>query len=118
MVKRKGVLPRDREELEAIPYMGQYIANAVELVIFKEPSPLIDVNMARVLERFFGPRQMADIRYDPYLQELCYKIVEHESAKEINWAVLDLAALVCKVRNPLHTECPLKSECLYYKKLN
>ena len=53
MVKRNGRLPRDREELESIPFMGQYIANAVELVIFNQPSPLIDVNMSRVLERFF-----------------------------------------------------------------
>src|SRR5690349_20790111 len=89
MVKRNGRLPKDRQELESIPFMGQYIANAVELIIFNEPIPLIDVNMARVLERFFGPRQLADIRYDPYLQRLSYKIVEHESAKEINWAVLD-----------------------------
>jgi A/G-specific adenine glycosylase len=43
MVKRKGKLPRDRAELESIPFMGQYIANAVELIINKQPSPLIDV---------------------------------------------------------------------------
>ena len=65
MVKRNGRLPKDRKELESIPFMGQYIANAVELVIFNQPSPLVDVNMARVLKRYFGPRKMADIRYDP-----------------------------------------------------
>jgi A/G-specific adenine glycosylase len=75
LVKRNGRLPRNRADLESIPFMGQYIANAVELVVFNEPSPLVDVNMARVLERFFGPRQMADIRYDPYLQDLAYKVV-------------------------------------------
>jgi A/G-specific adenine glycosylase len=96
MVKRNGRLPQNREELESIPFMGQYIANAVELVVFNKPSPLIDVNMARVLERFFGPRKMADIRYDPELQELAYMLVKHKEAKIINWAVLDYAALVCK----------------------
>ncbi len=115
MVKRDGVLPEDREELEAIPFMGQYIANAVELVIFNQPSPLVDVNMARVLERFFGPRKMADIRYDPGLQKLAYKIVDHESAKEINWAVLDFAAGVCKTR-PLCPVCPLLLLCYFGKK--
>jgi A/G-specific adenine glycosylase len=114
MVKRNGRLPKDRQELESIPFMGQYIANAVELVIFNEPSPLIDVNMARVLERFFGPRKLADIRYDPYLQELSYKIVEHESAKEMNWAVLDFAAIVCKSRSPEHSSCPLRKHCSFY----
>lgn len=111
MVKRKGRLPRDRAELESIPFMGQYTANAVELVVFNQPSPLIDVNMARVLERYFGKRKMADIRYDPYLQKLSYKVVNHENAKEINWAILDFAAIVCKARNPLHHICPLRKNC-------
>lgn len=51
MVKRNGRLPRNRKELESIPFLGQYIANAIELIIFKQPSPLIDVNMSRVLEK-------------------------------------------------------------------
>jgi A/G-specific adenine glycosylase len=115
MVKRNGRLPRQREELESIPFIGQYIANAIELVIFNQPSPLVDVNMARVLERFFGPRQLADIRYDPYLQKLSYKVVNHKNPKEINWAILDFAALVCTARNPKHEECPLKNNCSYIK---
>ena len=114
MVKRNGRLPKDREELESIPFMGQYIANSVELVIFDQPSPLVDVNMSRVLERFFGSRKLADIRYDPYLQELSYKIVEHESAKEINWAILDFAALICKPK-PLCLICPIALKCNFFK---
>ena len=115
MVRRNGRLPKDRQELESIPFMGQYIANAVELVIFDQPSPLVDVNMSRVLERFFGPRKLADIRYDPYLQELSYRIVEHESAKEINWAILDHAAMVCQARKPKCDLCPLNLKCNYFK---
>lgn len=113
MVKRKGKLPKDRKELESIPFMGQYIANAVELVIFHQPSPLMDVNMSRVLERFFGERKLADIRYDPYLQELAYQVVAHSKSKQVNWSILDFAALVCKPK-PLCEICPISSECLYY----
>jgi A/G-specific adenine glycosylase len=114
MVKRNGRLPKNRAELESIPFVGQYIANAVELVIFNQPSPLVDVNMSRVLERLFGERKMADIRYDPYLQELSYKIVDHVDTKKMNWAILDFAAMVCKAKNPKHEECPLKLKCNYY----
>ncbi len=116
MVRRNGRLPKDRVELESIPFLGQYIANAIELIIFNEPSPLIDVNMSRVLERYFGERKMADIRYDPYLQELSYKVVNHSNAKEINWAILDFAALVCKSQKPLCEICFLKSKCNFYSK--
>ena len=114
MTKRAGVLPEDREELESIPFMGQYIANAVELIIFKKPKPLLDVNMARVLERFFGPRKLSDIRYDPYLQALSKEIVKHNKSIELNWAILDFAAKVCTSRNPKCLGCPVNRHCLYY----
>jgi len=115
MVKRKGRLPKERSELESIPFMGQYIANAVELVIFNQPSPLVDVNMARVLERFFGARKMVDIRYDPYLQNLALEVITIQNSKEINWAMLDFAAIICKARNPLCYKCPLRKYCLFKK---
>ena len=114
MIKRKGQIPSDRSELESIPFMGQYIANAVELIIFNKPSPLIDVNMARVLERFFEPRKLADIRYDPNLQQLAYRIVDHSNAKEISWAILDFAALICQARKPKCNSCILRASCTYY----
>lgn len=114
MVKRNGRLPRDRKDLESIPFIGQYIANAVELVIFNQPSPLVDVNMARVLERYFEPRQMADIRYDPYLQELAYRIVKHADTKKINWAILDFAALICQARKPKCEVCFFKKKCSFF----
>ncbi|MFC0774274.1 hypothetical protein [Terrimonas alba] len=117
MVKRNNKLPEQREELETIPFMGQYIANAVELMIFNQPSPLVDVNMARVLERFFGPRKLSDIRHDPYLQSLSRKIVNHVDTKKMNWAILDFAALICKARKPQCIVCPLSKHCLYFSTL-
>lgn len=116
MVKRKGSFPNDRKSLEQIPFLGQYIINAIELQIFNKPSPLLDVNMARVLERYFGERKMADIRYDPYLQDLAYKVVNHPNSKEINWAILDFAAKVCSARKPLCNTCLFSNTCVFYKK--
>ncbi len=113
IVKRNGILPTDRKELESIPFMGQYITNAVELIIFNKPSPLLDVNMARVLERFFGERKLADIRYDPYLQNLAYLIVNHPKSKSMNWAILDFAAIVCQSRKPKCSICPLVFCCKF-----
>lgn len=111
MVRRNGRFPRDRHELDQIPFMGQYIANAVELLLFNMPRPLVDVNMARVIERFFGRRKMADIRFDSYLQSLSSKIVDHSKSVEINWAILDFAALVCVARSPKCITCVLNERC-------
>jgi A/G-specific adenine glycosylase len=115
MVRRDGIFPETRDELENIPFLGQYIVNAIELQVFNKPSPLIDVNMARVLERYFGERKMADIRYDSYLQELAKKVVQHSKSKEISWAILDFAALVCQARKPKCEICLLSKTCMFRK---
>lgn len=111
MVKRRGRFPRDREDIESLPGVGQYIASAVLLFCYGLQEPLIDVNMARVLERVFGPRKLADIRYDPYLQRLARNIVRCETPAELNWATFDLAATICLPRKPRCSDCPLVSMC-------
>ncbi len=115
MIKRNEVLPTDRRELESMPFMGQYMANAVELLLYDKPFPLLDVNMSRVLERYIGERTMADIRYDPYLQKLAFKVVKHNHSKELNWAILDFAAITCKARNPICKTCFLARKCAFIK---
>lgn len=117
MIDHNETLPLERSELEDVPFMGQYIANAVELLIHKRSKPLLDVNMARVLERFFGPRKMADIRYDPYLQSLSHAVVDHVDSREMSWAILDFAALICQSRKPLCITCFLSDSCIFFKNL-
>ena len=111
MTQRKGVFPNERVELEALPGVGQYLANAIEMICFDKPRPLVDTNMARLLERYFHPRKLADIRYDPYLQRLAAQIVDTPNYRHINWAVLDFGALVCTPRNPKCHDCPLSNGC-------
>lgn len=115
MKKRNGRLPKDRSELESIPFLGQYIANSIELLIYKIPSPLIDVNMSRVLERIWSKRKLSDIRYDPFLQMLAGQIVKHIHSKEVNWAILDFASLFCTSSSPKCYICPFVNKCNYKK---
>lgn len=114
MRSRHGRLPTDKKDIEAIPAFGQYITNAVLSLIYGYSAPLLDANMARVLERFFGSRKLVDIRYDPYLQNLAGQVVQGADSKTINWAILDFAALICKIRNPLCIRCPLSNACKHY----
>jgi A/G-specific adenine glycosylase len=115
MAARRSRFPLSRREIEALPGVGQYIANAILCFCHRKPQPLLDVNMARVVERYFGPRKKADIRYDPYLQELTTHIVRPD-CNRINWAILDFGALVCKSRKPLCSICPLFDNCCFAAK--
>lgn len=113
MTKRRGRFPKYREEIEALPGVGQYVANAVLLFCHDQPEPLLDTNMARVLERVYKPRKLADIRYDPYLQSLARQVVHCKRPRDINWAILDLAALVCIGGTPRCESCPIAGFCSY-----
>lgn len=110
-----GVLPVTRAELERLPGVGQYMASAILVIQGIRHAPYLDVNMARVLERHFGPRRLADIRYDPELQRIAHRLTNSRQCKLVNWAILDLAALVCRVGKPNCSACPLKRSCDYYR---
>jgi A/G-specific adenine glycosylase len=114
LVNYGGELPTTRQEIQQLPAVGQYIANAIALFALRERAALLDVNMARVLERFFGPRTRADIRYDPWLQDLSLAVVNCEDCDRVNWAILDLAAMVCTSRSPRCSECPVARGCRYF----
>lgn len=113
MSLRRGRFPKARHHLEQLPAVGQYVCNAILMFDQGICQPLLDVNLARVLERLFGPRKLADIRYDSYLQELSLRIVQHKNPDKINWAFLDLAAVVCTIRSPTCGVCPLRNQCCF-----
>ena len=113
IAKAQGRLPATREELERLPGIGQYLASSVLLLCHGQREALVDVNVARVLERVFGERKLADIRYDPYLQELAQKVVSTSDSIACNWAIIDLAAVVCLPTTPKCAICPVNYLCSF-----
>jgi len=105
-------LPEDRRGLMALPGIGPYVAAAVMATLRGQPIATVDVNMARFIERVFGPRSRADIRYDPHVNDTARKLaLKAPSAKDFNWAVLDLSAFHCTARNPRCSDCPIRPCC-------
>ncbi len=112
--KRQGRLPKTKYELQDSNWSSPYLRNAFELFVFKKHSPLLDVNMARVLERFFNAREPKEIRQNKELQELAKLVINVKGCTEINWAFLDFAALICKNREPKCLECKLSKKCRFF----
>lgn len=109
-----GRWPRERRELELLPAVGQYVASAVLLFEHGKREALMDASMARLLRRYFDLKpQKADIRYDRLLQETAYRILADDDPIALNWAMLDFAAVYCKVRDPLCANCPLRDNCKF-----
>jgi A/G-specific adenine glycosylase len=116
MASARGRYPKDRTAIESLPGVGQYICNAILLFDQGHCHPLLDVNLARVLERLFGARKLADIRFDPFLQTVSARMVEHTNPTILNWAFLDHASVICTIKSPKCEVCPLKTSCCYYSR--
>ncbi len=111
---KNGKLPKNKNELRESNLSTLYISNAYELFVLNHRSALLDVNMSRVLSRYFYPKPPKDVRHDKFMQELAKKVLNVKKCKELNWSILDFAALVCKPSNPECDECILKTKCEYF----
>ena len=112
-IQHDGTFPSKYEDLLKVPAVGQYVAHAILMFQHGKRFPLIDVNMARVVERFVRPRKLADIRHDPWLQQACKWLVKRGDTKTVNWSVLDHAALTCRARDPDCGSCLVSSRCSF-----
>src|SRR6266700_7666903 len=108
-----GVVPRTRKELERLPGIGPYTASAVLAIVYGRAEPLLDVNMARLLGRFLGPCDGTEANRTRTLRALALRLVRSKRGLEVNWAVLDFGALVCRSRHPLCPGCLLRAKCHY-----
>jgi A/G-specific adenine glycosylase len=97
---KNGTLPKNKIELNESSLATQYISGAYELFILKQRAALIDVNMSRLLRRFFHPKEFQDVRKDKIVIDLAQNVINVKSCKELNWAILDFSAKICKSQKP------------------
>ena len=112
LLSQYGQVPKSKRELESLPGVGPYVAAAYMSTVLKEPEPMVDVNMARLIERLYGPRTLSDIRYDPHINGIAQRLIRLAARPKVfNWSVLDLGATHCKARAPSCRGCPLLEVC-------
>jgi A/G-specific adenine glycosylase len=109
---RGDVVPLQRDDLDALPGVGHYVAAAVRCVLLGVREATLDVNMARVLERAIVTRSHADLRRDEGLRAWARLLAEQApDARRFNWGMLDLGAMVCTARKPRCGACPVREWC-------
>jgi A/G-specific adenine glycosylase len=108
----EGRIPSRKKDLQKLPYVGDYTVNAVLCFGFNKKVPIVDVNVTRICQRFFGLEAYGDPRVDTHIWELLEGIIPRKRFKEFNLALLDFGALVCKSKNPGCQLCKLSEKCL------
>jgi len=118
--KFNGKLPCSKEKLKGLPGVGEYIASEVLLLACGQPEPLLDRNMIRVIERFFGiksPKKRSHT--DKALWSFAKALVppDSEKAKKFNFGVLDFARKICTAENPKCIECFIRDLCIFASRI-
>ena len=120
IVNQDGIVPASVEELQKLPGIGRYVASATIVGAYNGEELLLDSVTARVYRRFFG---VSPFTYDSYdaaasgkgLWDFIERIIPKQGIRELNWAVLDLAASICIPEKPRCQECLLKQYCAYHQ---
>jgi len=106
-----GKIPDD-ENLLKIPYIGNYISNAVLCFSYNKKVPLIDVNISRVLTRVFDLPVPKDLR-NRNIIVFANALLPIDDIKNYNYGLIDIGALYCKSK-PVCNKCCLKNMCKYH----
>lgn len=105
-------MPRSVEDLVRLSGVGRYSATATAASAYGQRQPTVDGTSARVYRRFFGLSAPRDSLVDDELWSLVGEVTPGRSAiREWNWAVLDLASLICLPQVPRCPDCPLAAKC-------
>ena len=102
-----GILPDNAAALLELPGIGRSTAHAVSAFAYKEPLPILDANVKRILHRYYAIEK----RDEKLLWKAAYELFDTSHPFEYNQAMMDIGSLVCLAKKPLCSLCPFEQEC-------
>lgn len=111
--KHDGEVPSDVDTLLALPGVGDYTARAVAAFAFGARTPVVDINVRRVLRRHRQGTYLPGIakRADMALVEELLPL-DPTTAAETSVALMELGATVCRT-TPECEACPIATSCAW-----
>ncbi len=108
----QGKLPRSSVELNKLPGIGRYTANALASIAFDENVPVVDGNVTRVLCRLF---RIKEYPKKPTLQkklwDIASQLLPSRQPGMFNQAMMELGAVICTPADPSCNHCPVNQYC-------
>jgi len=101
------ILPTEIDELIKLPGIGKNTAHAIAAFAFKQPVPIMEANVKRILCRLF----LLKSPNDKHLWEYAYKLIDKNNPFDYNQAMMDIGATICLPKKPKCKECPLEEIC-------
>ncbi|MBI3502095.1 MAG: A/G-specific adenine glycosylase [Bacteroidetes bacterium] len=113
----KGKFPAEFEEIKKLKGVGEYTASAIASFAFNKPYAVVDGNVFRVLSRVFGIKIPIDsAEGKKVFLEKANSLLDKKNPGLFNQAIMEFGALQCVPQNPDCKICPLKKNCVAFKK--
>jgi A/G-specific adenine glycosylase len=101
-------VPTDVETLLSLPGIGAYTARAIACFAYRQPVPVVDTNVRRVVARAVHGRADAAASSSPRdLDDVAALLPNDDDAPRFSVALMELGATVCTARAPRCGLCPL-----------
>ena len=110
-----GRLPQSAAALSRLPGIGRYTSSAIASIAFGEALPVVDGNVERVLQRFYGKSSLGSMEH--YYQR-AGELLDPRRPGDFNQAMMELGATVCLPFAPVCSECPLARLCRGRRQFN
>ena len=109
----QGKVPVGWIALTSLPGIGHYIASTVRCFGFGLPEVIVDTNTIRLASRITGEALSPTHHRSRKVRQAVARLLENGIAGCLgdNYALLDLAAMVCHTVNPACAQCPLATGC-------
>ena len=105
-----GEFPQTETALKALPGIGAYTAAAIMAFGFGQPANVVDGNIERIMSRFYAVNTPWP-QSKPELIRYAALWVQDHRASDWPQALMDLASLICRPKNPLCDQCPWSEAC-------
>ena len=92
-----------------MPGVGDYTNSALLSFAYGEKVIAIDVNIKRVIGRYFKKDSV-----DKFIKNNTKELLYRFNSRDFNQALMDLGSKICTNRNPKCNICPLEQECMKY----
>jgi len=112
---RKDEFPASYDEIRRMHGVGDYSASAIASIAYGESCPVVDGNVLRVIARYKGLKEAVNTSAGKKkVKEILIGFIDPAQPGDFNQAVMELGALVCKPKQPLCRECPIRQNCYAY----
>lgn len=114
-IVERGGITDGKFEVNHLPGVGKYVADAYRLFVFNVPVIPIDAVIGRVIRRLYNFPDFGPAYADRSLWTVAQIHASHDERRRLVAAILDLGALICLPKSPMCHICPVNNCCQFFQ---